>query len=233
MEEVLGFFRTYETFIYFGLGLVSLFGVRKFAQGWEEVRGAGFGLERERAQARLNRAALFLLLILVVAMVEFILVSFVVPSVPGANPLLTPTIDLLATPTYTLPVTTSQLDGTAASAIPSAPLATADASGCIPGQLTLSSPSNGGQISGKVVLTGTVDLPNFGFYKYEVARPGDAIWLTLQAGREVKHEASLGEWDTHTFPPGDYILRLVASDNQGNTLGICAIQVRVNPTANP
>jgi hypothetical protein len=228
MEEALRFFRTYEVYVYGALLLLSLWQIRKFIIAWGEVRGAAFGLERESAQARLNGAAIMLVLILATAMAEFIIVSFVVPSVPGAIPLLTPTIDLLATPTITLSpalltpgaVITSTLSTPGAEP-------TVQGEGCIPGQLTLAAPLDGQEISGVIVLTGTVDIPNFGFYQYEVARPGETIWLTIQVGREVKHEQTLGEWDTRTLAQGDYILRLVATNNQGEPLATCMIRVRV------
>ena len=47
----------------------------------------------------------------------------------------------------------------------------------------LTEPKDGDEVSGVVTLKGTADIPNFGFYKYEVAKPGDAVWLTISAGR--------------------------------------------------
>jgi hypothetical protein len=226
--EALRFLRTNEGYIYGFLLLLAVWQIRKFILAWNEVRGAAFGLERESAQARLNGAAIMLVLILATGMVEFIIVSFVIPSVPGALPLMTPTVDLLATPTITLsPALLTP--GVAITATLSTPLPglTPQGEGCIPGQIMLTSPKDGEEISGGVILTGTVDIPNFGFYKYEVARPGETIWLTIQAGREVKREQTLGEWDTRSLAQGDYMLRLVATDNQGEPLATCMIRVRV------
>jgi hypothetical protein len=72
-----------------------------------------------------------------------------------------------------------------------------------------------------------VDIPNFGFYTYEIARPGESIWLPIQVGREIKQEAVLGTWDTSALTPGEYLLRLVVTDNQGNALEPCVIGVMV------
>jgi hypothetical protein len=228
MEEALRFFQSYEGYIYGVLFLLAVWQIRKFIISWEEVRGAAFGLERESAQSRLNGAAILLVLILATAMAEFIVVSFVVPVVPGAVPLLTPTIDLLATPTITLSpaLVTPGAVITSTVATPS-PQGTLQGEGCIPDQLTLTSPKDSQEISGVVILTGTVDIPNFAFYQYEVARPGENIWLTIQVGRDVKHNQTLGEWDTRTLAQGDYLLRLVATDNKGEPLATCTIQVRV------
>lgn len=228
MAEPLRFIKNYEIFIYVVLGVFALWEIRKFILSWEEVRGAAFGLERESAQSRLNRAAIMLVLILILAMGEFTLVTFIVPTVPGALPLLTPTIDLLATPTITLPPSTPGSAGTPAAGTPiPSTQAGGLGKGCIPGQIAFTSPKDGDQISGKVTLKGTVDFPNLGFYKYEVAYPGDSAWLPLQAGDIAKHDEELGIWDTSVRTPGDYNLRLVATDNQGKILGICEILVHV------
>jgi hypothetical protein len=229
--EALRFLNNNEGYIYGFLILLAIWQIRKFILAWEEVRGAAFGLERESAQARLNGAAIFLVLILATGMAEFIVVSFVVPTVPGALPLMTPTVDLLATPTVTLSpaLLTPGAAITTTLATPQAAL-TPQGEGCIPGQLNLTSPLDGEEITQVVILTGTVDIPNFGFYKYEVARPGESIWLTIQAGREVKRDQTLGEWDTRTLAQGDYLLRLVATDNQGEPLATCVIRVRVVAT---
>jgi hypothetical protein len=226
MEEVLRFFKTYETYIYLVLGGWAIWEIRRFVLSWEDVRGAAFGLERESAQRHLNSSAVMLVFILMMAISEFSLVYFVIPGVPGATPLLTPTINVLASPTTTLAAVTLQAGDTApaSTVAPSSPIGT---NGCIPNQLELTTPKSGEVVSNTVTLVGSVDLPNLGFYKYEVARPGDTAWLTLQAGRGVKHNETLGDWNTVSLPPGDYLLHLVATDNQGVDLGACQIEVHV------
>jgi hypothetical protein len=84
-----------------------------------------------------------------------------------------------------------------------------------------------------IVVEGTADIQNFGFYKYEVARPGETVWLTILAGRDIIRDGELGQWDTRTLAPGDYMLRLVVTDNQGESLEPCVIQVRVNNPSVP
>ena len=230
IEEILRFAKDRELIIYILLGLFALWEIRRFALAWEEMRGAAFGLERESGQVRLNRAAILLVLILALGMVEFVLVNFVVPSVPGALPLATPTIDLLATATITLaPATTGEAPPVGGETTP-APTATAiPGLGCLPDQLLFTYPKDGDQVRGKITLKGTVDFPNLGFYKYEVAYPGDTTWLPLQAGDIPRHDEDLGVWDTSNRTPGDYRLRLVATDNQGQILGTCEILVHVVP----
>lgn len=211
--------------IYLGLGLLALWQIRKFAIAWDEVRGALFGLERESAQARLNQAASLLVLLLIMAIAEFTLVTFIVPAVPGAIPIPTATLDLLATPVATVPAIMPA--GMEPTDTPVSDTQIPGSEGCIPGQVELTHPADGQEVRGLVVLTGTVDIPNFGFYTYEIARPGETIWLPIQVGREIKHDEMLGNWDTSVLAPGEYMLRLVVSDNEGNAWDPCVIRVMV------
>lgn len=230
MEEALRFFRAYEFWIYILLALGGLIYIRKFILAWEELRGAAFGLEREAAQSRLNHAASMLVLLLSMIIAVFFMVTFIAPTVPGATPLLTPTLDLLATSTATLPVTASgTTEAEEMVANPTQPtVEPTGGEGCIPGQVMLSSPQDGSEVSEVITLTGTARVQNFGFYKYEVKRPGDAIWLTIQAGREAVVDGEIGQWDTRTLLTGEYLLRLVVMDNQGNSLSPCNVKVYVN-----
>ncbi len=233
MEEALRFVRAYEVWVYLLLGFGGIIYVRKFILAWQELRGAAFGLERDNAQSRLNQAAGILVLILTLAIMEFILVSFVAPTVPGAVPLLTPTLDLLATPTITLPADTPAAEGalTAVQAT-NTPLLPSVENGCIPDQIMITTPADGADISGAVEIIGTANIPNFAFYKLEMKRPEETNWLTILAGNEVKNGETLGVWNTTLLPPGYHQLSLVVTDNQGTSLPSCIIQIRVveNPS---
>lgn len=235
MEEALRFFRTYELWVYLLLSLVGFIYVRKFIQAWQELRGAAFGLERDSAQSRLNQAASILVLLLTMAIAEFVLVSYVAPAVPGAIPLLTPTLNLLATPTSTLPAESAQ---PAEQVLPTSTPITASlsipAGGCLPDQVMISYPKDGDEISGAVEITGTVDIPNFGFYKLEMKRPEESNWLTILAGNQIRRGEILGIWNTSLLPPGYHQLALVVTDNQGKSMPPCIIQLRVtNPETPP
>lgn len=226
MEQVLQFFRTYEIWIYIILGILGIWQVRKFAISWEELRGAFFGMEREAAQSRVNSAATMVVLLIIMAVAEFTVVTFVAPTVPGANPLPTTTLDLLATPTTTLPPPTQNPNETPG--ITPTPSEIAAAEGCTPGQVNLTSPLNGDRIVGSITIKGSADTPNFGFFTLEIARPGDAIWLPIQVGQQAVKKETLGTWDSSTLTPGAYMLKLVVTDNVGNELTPCAIQVTVD-----
>ena len=91
------------------------------------------------------------------------------------------------------------------------------------------SPENGETIKDIVEIIGSADIPNFGFYKFEMAAISDISWLTIQAGETITQTGRLGYWDTTRLSPGEYGLRLVVTDNQGQSTEPCMIQVRVDP----
>ena len=227
MEQALQFFRNYEIWIYVILGVLALWQVRKFALAWDELRGAFFGLEREAAQLRVNAAATMVVILILMAVAEFTLVTFVIPTVPGANPLPTSTLDLLATPTTTLPAPTQNPNETPG--ITPTPGEVAAAEGCLAGQVNLTSPLNGNRVSGSVTVRGSADIPNFGFYTLQIAHPGDPIWLPILVGQQAIKNDALGTWETSTLTPGEYMLKLVVTDNVGAVLTPCSIQVTVEP----
>jgi hypothetical protein len=227
MEQILQFFQAYEIWIYIALGILILWQIRKFVYAWQELRGAFFGMERESAQSRVNAAATIIVLLIIMAVVEFTVVTFVAPTIPGANPLATATLDLLATPTITLPPPTQNPNETQA-ATPT-PGEVPAGEGCIPGQINLTSPLNGDRFSGIITIRGSADIPNFGFFALQIARPGDVIWLPILVGQQPVKNDTLGTWDTSSLTPGEYMFRLMITDNVGNELTPCAIQVMVEP----
>ena len=221
MADVLRFFKENEVFVYLILGILAVWQFRKFMLAWDELRSAAFGLERESARIHLNWAASMLVLVFLLAVAEFGVVSFIVPSVPEASPLPTPTLDLLATPTTTLS------PGQPAVLVTLAP-STEQENGCLPGQIEITSPQSGETVQDVVEIMGTADIPNFGFYKFEISAANAQSWLTIQAGDVVVQDDRLGYWDTTQLPVGDYALRLVVTDYQGYALPPCGLLVRVD-----
>jgi hypothetical protein len=236
IEEALRFCRAYELWIYMGLGLAGIYFLRRFVLAWQDLREAVFGLERESAQTRLNQAASVVVLLLTMCIAEFILVSFIAPALPGAIPLPTATLNLLATPTTTLPAGNSQPSGGPSATQPFLAGST-PVPGCIPGQIEIVSPKNGDEVSGVVAIIGTAQIPNFGFYKFEIKRPDETIWLTIQAGNQAVTAGQLGSWDTSRLTPGEYQFALIVEDNQGKASTPCIISLRVaqppEPTPGP
>jgi len=224
VEAAVKFFREYEISIYVFLGIIVLYAILRLVQAWEEFRKAAFGMERETAQGRLNQAATLLFLLIAMAVAEFSIVTFIAPTLPDANPLPSPTLNLLATPIFTplaSPDATQDINST-----PVPTLTPIIGQGCTD-DINITFPTEEEPVSGVVVVRGTADIVNFGFYKYEIARPGETIWLSINAGEEPVREGILGEWVTSVLPPGDYQLRLVVADNQGKFMPACIVQVRI------
>lgn|SRR5574341_1080610 len=216
----------YEPLIYIALAIWSLFVIRSMYRSWREWQDSVYSLEREFALTRLVRATAIALLILGLVFAEFFIATFIAPALPASDILATPTLDLLVTPAGTISpeMATQNVLSPVLSPVPSG------SSGCVPDQLIITAPKPGDEVKGTVKLIGTADIPNFGFYKYEVTPLGTENWATISAGREPKRNDELGEWDTTTLANGDYFLRLVLTDNVGTLLGPCVIALRVlNP----
>ncbi len=238
MDEALRFFRTYEAWIYGMVIFGALLNLRRFVLAWQELRSTIFGLEREQAQNRLNQSAGILTFLIIIILVEFVLVSFVAPLRPEANPLLTPTIDVLATPTTTLPPSEPNA-GEDGDATPT-PVPTPDLRQgvCVINQAEITSPQPGERISGEVAILGFANVENFGFYKLEIAQIQSVNWRTLQAGREIKsneivngklNNVLVESWDTSTLQAGEYVLRLVVTLSDETILPDCRVPITILP----
>jgi len=222
MSELYRFLASYEALIYILLAIGGLFSFRWLWNSWREWQGAVYKLEREFSMRRVGQSAAASILIVLLFCIEFFIASFVIPGLPADVFLSTPTIDLLATPTGTL--SPEMMTQFASRPTPPPGL---DSVGCVPDQVMLTSPEPGQEVQGTVDLVGTVNIPSFGFYKYEVAPQGSDTWATISAGREVVINGTIGRWDTTALTPGDYQLRLVVTDNEGNPLSPCIVPVRV------
>lgn len=227
MNEILRYLKDLEFLIYIILGTFTVWQLRKFYIAWEELRASAFGLEKESAQARLNRSAALLVVLLFLATAEFGLVSFIIPAIPGVEPMPTATLDLLATPTITLAVepVPSSSDGQE-TPLPGTEIIQI---GCIPDEVMITYPENNSTVRDIIEVEGTVNITDFGFYKFEISRADSDIWLTIQAGDSPKDDEMLGFWDTTQLEPGNYYLRLVVIDNQGIQREPCAVYVYIEP----
>lgn len=225
MAEVLRFFVQYEAVLYFILGLGGILYLYRFWLAWQESQTAVFGLERDESRSRLNRSAAALIILLVIAVAIFLMVTFIASSVPAQELLSTPTLDFSFTA-----ATLSAATVDPATVSTATPLATVviDPAGCVPDSINITAPESGETISGAVTVEGTVNVPNFGFYKFEVARSQESLWLTIQAGRNIVQEGVLVEnWDTSRLPPGAYVLQLMVIDSEGQELPPCRIPVQI------
>src|SRR5258708_23153907 len=97
-------------------------------------------------------------LILILFCLELFTASFVLPSLPAAFFLATPTLDLLATPTGTISAALAAQIALTPHPLPGL----ADASGCVADKLIITSPTTGTQISRRIDLLCTVTIPDLG-----------------------------------------------------------------------
>ena len=224
MEELFRFLATYEVGIYIVIGVIVLIYLKRLIDAINALKLAQFGLEREVAQKSLRLSVTIIALVLLVGLSNFLLVSVASIRFPGISRVATPTIDLNAT---------VEPDLSAVTQTPEVLQQTQTAialTGCIPGELEWVQPIAGDEVSGSVELKGTVNIPNFGFYKYEYQMQGEDIWTPISAGNKPVIEDSFGgRWNTEQLEPGNYSLRLVVLDNQNNLLQPCVIDLKVLP----
>jgi hypothetical protein len=210
---------SYEPLIYIVLAIGALFAFRRMWRSWREWRDSVYGLEREFALRRLVQASGLAFLLLTLVFAEFFIATFIAPSLPASDIMVTPTLNLLITPAGTFSPGTTALAVT--QPVPSG------MSGCIPDKIIITSPEPSAEVTQTISITGTADVPNFAFYKYEVAPMGSQNWATIAANRNPVKNGELGKWNTASVTNGDYFLRLVITDNVGVSLEPCVIAVRV------
>lgn len=212
----------YQSLIYISLAILGLFVFRRMWSAWKEWRDAVYSLEREFALWRLVRVTAVGFMVLGLFFAEFYIATFIAPSLPASDLSITPTLNLLVSPQVS-PVV---IDSTQSALTPVEPVPSG-MSGCVADKIMLTSPKPGDEVSGITDLIGTANIPNFGFYKYEIAPVGTDNWATVAAAREPVKDDLLGKWNTLSLDNGDYFLRLVITDNVGNALEPCVIAVRV------
>ncbi len=220
MDAFFRFLGSYEQLIYIILAGAAFFNFRWLTRAWADRKNAVFGLERDLANQRLSAALAALIVIFALFASVFTLVSFVIPMLPAEPAIQSPAANLLTSPQVTLAVARTETP------VAEAPFGS---QGCVPNRLVISSPRPGQQVREVVELFGTVNIENMGFYKLEVSPQSANSWVTIFAGREPKTDESLGIWDTRGLTPGDYDLRLVTTDSQGQELSPCIIPVNVAP----
>lgn len=233
MRNLFPVLQAYEIWIYTLLGVSLLYFLRKLILAAQEWRSAQFGFERLVAQRRISFALTLVVIFGLLTLAEFVLVTFVAPALPNPKFLPTPTLDLISTPTATLPVAALEPTPTP-EAVQSTPLAVTT-EGCIPGSIEWIYPRDGDVIRGTVDLSFVVDVVNLGFYKYEYVQVGSTDWMTIAAGnisvKKADVESGKDErtwtWNTEQLIPGDYQLRLVVADNQNQTFPACTVSIRI------
>jgi len=224
MNYVIRFLAEFEVPIYLMLGIVALIYLRRILIALQEKRSAIFGLEREAAQRKVVGASTVLILVGLLTVGEFVVATFLAGELAQEPTFATPTIEVLTTPTVTLGPPPEGATPTP-TLYPQVQLEGIE-SNCINDILEIESPEHLSEVSGVVELIGSVNTENFGSYKYEYSTM-EANWQTIAAGSGVRIDESLGNWYTTDLDPGEYMLRLVALDNDGVEQSACVIQVTI------
>jgi len=83
--------------------------------------------------------------------------------------------------------------------------------------VSITSPQPLQAVQGQVRVLGTTDIPGFRqatlFFGY--AQDPTGTWFLIAEKHIPSHEGLIGRWDTTVLTDGDYILRLVVDDRQG------------------
>lgn len=224
MEALFRFLAGYEILIYLVLGVGILITLRWLWRALRETLDAIYGLEKQIASRNLSSAIAAIALIIMLVIGELYITSFLVPDLPSSTFLLTPTVNVLTTPG---PASESDLASPIKATETGNGLNPPTTSGCTPDTIMITDPSPGQDLSGVVKIYGIIDVKDLGFYKFEFASAERDNWATFFAGRDFKPDEAIGAWDTSQLPAGEYQLRLVVTNNQGEEYPPCVVTFRV------
>lgn len=224
LSSVLRGLVTYSTAIFILLGLGILLYLRRFVVGLSELQRSVFGLERKLAQRKLIEASTGLILLGLLFLGEFLLVTVFEPQMPAQPSEARLNIDPLEEPTPALVSDDVSIQAAMSdSDIDQASLV----SECIEDITEITFPADGEVISGTVEVIGSVNVDNFGSYKYEYSTTGNINWVTIAAGNQLKLDERIGYWYTSALTPGRYLLQLVPLNNAGEEMTPCIVSVEV------
>lgn len=231
MEEAILFIEANQSIIYLVLVLLAVIYAWLLLQAYQGLRGAVFGLERERAISKLTRSGAMLALVISGILATFVITTFASPAIPPSlRPTALPTVSLLATSEPE-----GALEGGGGSAATPLTVDMIDGSGCQNPEATISSPESGEAVRGEVEILGTANITGFAFYKleYHDLKAG-SDWLAISASNapvceNCDEEQFLGAWDTSLVTPGQYAVQLVVTDTLGNAPLPCQILLQVTP----
>jgi hypothetical protein len=214
----------YQVWIYVLLGVGVLVFFYFLAQARQRLSRTPFGLEKEGALQRQNRALFMLICLIALAMSLFVTNRYITPNVnlslataaPGSLATAAPS------PSPILPRGAAE------------PLVV-DSSGCSNPNATLTDPKSGARIAGSYEVRGTANIDNFAFYKFEISSAAtNGAWVSLYVGNTPVVNGTLGSFDASAYQPGDYAFRLVVKDSAGDFPPPCVVTVMlVNLVATP
>lgn len=208
-----------------------------------EKSRAIFTIEREAAASTRIRSIGMVFVLLVVASIVYFTATYLEPTLElVAENETTPTVPILLeptpsptsgppTPTFTprptrTPRPTSTPEVPPTSLTPPTPtpepVVLPD---CPNSRARLTNPTVNAILKGAVQVTGSANVDDFDYYKFEVRPTGATEWSTLQLFRQPVADGVLGTWDTSALPSGAYTFRLVVVDKTGNYPPPCEVAV--------
>ena len=204
----------FELWIYAVLGILAVLYIRALWLANARWQATPFGLEREQALQKQNRALFMLILVLALGGSVFLVNRLVVPTAAIVQ------TEKPTEPPPTLAPTSTPIQG-------DQPLVV-DSSGCQNPQVTLTRPASGETITGAYEVVGTADIPNFAFYKLEISgRLTSGAWVPLYVGNTPVKAGTLGRFDSTAYGQGEYAFRLMVMDGSGNSVPPCVVTITI------
>lgn len=257
MNDLYVFLIRNDVWIYILCGLGLLWYLSELIRAQGRLRRAVFGLERETARGRRNRALIFVITFTVIAGAVAYVNREIAPTLPDS--LLkppTPTPDPLAptqppgteepqadaTPTspvaatVTLPGDEPAAEGT--TPVPTdtpdslvVPTVTPPILGCAPAA-QISDPREGARVGGILNVFGTVDTQDFAYYQLDINGPQtNQRWASL-LGRRVSQPVDDGflggNINLTQWQAGSYLIRLTVTNQDERITHQCVVDIMLD-----
>jgi hypothetical protein len=232
MRTFIRFVTRIHIIIYLLCGIGVFFAIRTLVVSRRAGRLAVYPMEHEAARNLRARAVSTIVSLIAVLGGTYVLVNIVEPNLGNApdEPTPTPVVFLTPEPTSTpyrllfstVTPTIGLLPGDQPVATGAEGLRGAD---CIRGAL-ITSPAEGEMVSGQVDVEGEANILNFAQYRFEVRGPAtDGTWAVVGNFNRAVVSGYLGAWDSTSLLPGEYTLRLVVFDAEGNFVTPCEVGI--------
>jgi hypothetical protein len=207
--------RAYEAFVLALCLALAGFALLNVIQAQSRLGRTLFGVEK----LNVERLRLWAIVGLVASLVLLASVAFFNRTYSGAV-----LAQVAPTPTPTVAPTTTAIAGNGPLRVNSA--------GCENPDITIQQPVSGATLSESFEILGTASPPRFGFLRVEIggAATGGA-WVTLGVYTGTVSNGPLlrDNVDPSAYAAGDYIMRLVVTDNVGDEYAPCEILVTLQP----
>jgi hypothetical protein len=212
MIAALEFVVRYQAYLFAALGVVGLVYLAMLAGARRRLAGPLFGLEREDALRRQNRALTVLAGVVLLVLVIAVLDTTILPELSAPPP---------------TPADAPQPTASPSPVAVEGPVVV-DSSGCENPEATLTKPEPGERLVGAYEVLGTANIPNLAYYKFEISGASTGgEWISLGVNTAPVVEGVLGRFDAGARETGDYAFRLVVVDSAGTFPPPCVIPVTI------